>query len=290
MNLAQGVSPFAAAVTAAAGAGGSAALVLAVAGEPWRGRAGTTRGWGPPLAVAAGGTLGSWLARGRPSFPPTQAVHWVFYAAVAGGVLGVLESAGPRAVRFLRVLAAGLLPVLLLEFQRARYWTRVEGVLWTAGLALLLFVAWSTLAGQEERGGCGGATAMGLALATGISAGSYVLGGGAVLGQQAGALALALGLCALFGLWRRAPGLGAAGVAPYILVHHALLWVARWVNELSTASFVLLALVPFAALAPRLVPASRTRLRTGLALCSPTLLAAAALAVELSSADTSAYG
>jgi len=287
-SSAQDASPLAAALTAALGAAGSAALVLALAARPWLGRA--TRAWGAPLALAAGGAVGFWLTRGRPSFPPSPAVHWLFYAALAGGGLGVLEAVGPRRVRLLRALLAVLLPVLVLEFQRARHWQRAEGLLWTAGLALLVFAAWSGLAAQEERGDGGGATALGLALASALSAGSYGLGGGAVLAQQAGALALAVGLCALLGLWRRAPGLGPGGIAPFALLHYGQLWIARWVNELSTASFALLSLVPLAALAPGLVPARRPRLRAALGLCAPVLLAAAALAVELAAADTSAYG
>src|SRR5262245_3648613 len=187
-------SPLAAALTAAAGAAGSAALVLALAAQPWRGRGQASRAWGAPLALAAGSAVGTWLARGRPSFPPVQAVHWVFYAALAGGGLGLLEAIGPRRVRILRVLLAALLPVAVLAFQRERYWARAEGIAWTVGLAALVFVAWSGLAALEERGVGGGATSMGLALGTALSAGSYALGGGAVLAQQAGALALALGL------------------------------------------------------------------------------------------------
>jgi hypothetical protein len=55
------------------------------------------------------------------------------------------------------------------------------------------------------------------------------------------------------------------------------------VNELSPAGFVLLSLVPLAALPAALVPAPRPRLRAGLGFLAPVLLAGAALAVELAS-------
>ncbi len=279
-----------AALTAAAGAAGSVALVLALGARPWRGRAHPTPAWCAPVALGTGSALGFWLTRGRPSFPPTQAVQWLFYAALAGAALGVLEAFGPRRVRALRLLAAALLPFVMLEFQRARHWPGLAGILLTAGLALLVLAAWSTLSAQEERPPGGGATALGLALTTALAAGSYGLSGGALFAQLAGALALATGLCALLGFWRRGPGLGPAGVAPFVLLYYGQTWIARWVNELSTASFVLLSLAPLAALTARLMPASRARLAAGLALGLPPLLAAAALALEFAGADASAYG
>jgi hypothetical protein len=269
------------ALTAEAGAAASALLVLALAARPWRGRAETTRAWGPPVALAAGTASGFLMTRGAPAFPPAQAAHWLFYAALASGALGALEALRGRRVLLARALFAVLLPLWMLEFQRTRYWTRAEGILWTAGLAMLLVVAWNALAALEER--ARGATALGLALATALAAASYGLSGGAIFAQLTGALALALGICALLGLWRRAPGLGRGGVAPYVSLHYAMLWYARWVNELSTPGFALLALVPLAALAARLVPRERYRLRASAALLAPALLAGGALAVEIAS-------
>lgn len=269
------------ALTAEAGAAASALAVLVLAARPWRGRAAATHPLGPPLALASAAASGYWLTRGAPGFPPAQAAHWLFYAALAGGAVGALEALRGRRVLVLRALSSVLLPLWMLEFQRTRYWTRAEGILWTAGLAALLFTAWNALAAREERGG--GATALGLALATALAAGSYGLAGGAIFAQLTGALALALGLCALLGLWRRAPGLGPGGIAPYVLLHNGMLWYARWVNELSPAGFVLLSLVPLAALPAALVPAPRPRLRAGLGFLAPVLLAGAALAVELAS-------
>lgn len=268
------------ALVAEVGASASAGLVLALAARPWRGRGEPTPAWSAPLALAAGAAAGFWLTRGRPSFPPTQAVHWLFYAALAGGACGAFEAARGKSVA-LRGLLAALLPVLVLAFQRERYWARVEGVLWTAGLAALLFVTWNVLAAAEGHGG--GTRALGLACATALAAGSYALAGGALFAQFTGALALAMGLCALLGLWRRAPGLGPGGIAPYVLLHHGMLWCARWVNELSLPAFVLLALAPLAVLAARLAPSSRPRLAAALAFLGPMLLSAAALGWEFAS-------
>ncbi len=288
---------FFAAARDAAGAAASAAVVLAVAARPWRGRSHAARPWGPPLALALGTAVGFWMTRGRPSFPPAQAVHWLFYAALAGGACGAYEGASGRRPylfsrgigRAMRSLFSALLPLVLLGFQRERYWGRTEGVLWTAGLALLLFLAWNALAALETRASVGGATALGLALATALAAGSYGLAGGALFAQLAGALALALGLCALSGLWLRVPGLGAGGVAPYALLHYGLIWTARWLYELSTPAFVLLSLVPLASLGSALVPSPRARARVALALLGPTLLAAAALLVEVLAAPPDPY-
>jgi hypothetical protein len=226
----QDVDPLRSAVTAAAGAAGCAALVLALAAEPWRGRAHATRAWGAPVALGAAAAAGFWLARPRTSSVVDGAL--ALHVALAGGVLGAL---GPsQRLRLVRAFVAVLLPVLVLQFQRALHWGRVEGILWTGGLAALLYVAWNLLAAQEEREGSGAATTLGLAFAAALAAASYGLGGGAVFAQHAGALALGTGLCALLGLWRRAPGLGAGGVAPFMLLHYGHLWIARWLNDLST--------------------------------------------------------
>ena len=281
------VDPLVRALTAEAGAAAVAILVLAPAAQPWRGRAAPTRSWGPPLALAATTAAGFWLTRGKPEFPPVRAVSWIFYAALAGGVCGTFEALRGRSVRTLRGLASVLLPVLVLGFQRERHWARIEGLAWTAGLAALVFAVWNALAAREERRG--GAHALGLALATALAAGSYGLGGGWIFAQLTGALGLAVGLCALLGLWRGAPGLGSAGVAPFVLLHYGMLWIARWLNELSSASFLLLSLAPLAAACTRLVPSTRPRLETVLAILAPTLVAAAALAVELRASSPGAY-
>lgn len=277
-----------AAATAAASAAASAVLVLILAARPWRGRGQATQPFGAPLALALGTAVGFWMTRGRPSFPPNQAVHWLFYAALVGGAYGAIEGAWRERTSLPRGGLSVLLPVLMLAFQREHNWGRVEGILWTAGLALLLFTAWNALATLEQRALGGGATAVGLALATALTAGCCGFAGGALLAQLVGALALSIGACALLGLWRRAPGLGAGGVAPYALLHYGLVWAARWAYELSSAGFVLLLLAPLAALSAALVPAARARTRAACALLGPTLCAAAALLLE-SRAAPAAY-
>ncbi|HEX6886381.1 MAG TPA: hypothetical protein VF530_23600 [Planctomycetota bacterium] len=278
----------AAALAAQAGAGGAAALVLVAAARPWRGRLGVTPAWGAPLALGAGSALGFWLTRGAPAFPPAQATHWLFYALLAATLVGLLAAPAPRAARVGGAALALLQPWLLLAFQRERYWGRAEGLAWCALLALAALGSWGALARASR---CHGAAAeLGLALALALVAGAYGLGGGALLAQLAGAFALAAGLCALLGLWRRAPGLGTGGAGTLAFVHAGLAALAHWLYELSTVAFVLVAVVPFTPLVAGLAGRERPRTRATLALGAPLLVAGAALARELVGLDASAYG
>ncbi|MSR61035.1 MAG: hypothetical protein EXS08_01125 [Planctomycetes bacterium] len=282
--LAQGDVLLLGAAKAELSAAASALFVLALAARPWRARASPVRTWGAPLAVGLAAAVGFWMTRGAPAFPPAQALHWIFYAALVGAAGGALEGWNAKAARIVRALLSVLLPVLLLEFQRSRHWGQVEGMLWTAGLAGLLFGAWSALAAFERRPQNNAASTLGWALASALAAGAYLYSGGALFAQLVGAFSLALGLCALLGFWKRAPGLGPTGVAPYALLHFGFLWSARYLNELSTASFALLSVAPLLTLGARLVPSLRPRLATACALLGPTLPAALALYLEWSAA------
>jgi hypothetical protein len=273
------------------GAGACAALVLTLAARPWRGRAAPTRAWGAPLALGLASAAGFWLTRGRPSFPPAQAVHWLFYAALVGGAYGAFEALSGRRAWLARGSLAVLLPLVLLEFQRRLHWSPLQGILWTAGLAAYLFATWSLLSADEREGRHGSGASLGLGLAAALSAGSYGLAGGALFAQLAAASAGALVLCGLLGWWRGSGGLGAGGVTAYSLVHFGELWAARWLFELSTAGFVLLSLVPLSVPGARLVPGLPRRAQAALAFGGPALLAAAALLLEWTSAPAaSPYG
>ena len=272
----------------ALGAAAGAALVLALAARPWRGRAAPMAASGPPLALAVAAAVGFGMSRGLPAFPPAQTLHWLFYAALVGGAHGAFEALHGRRVTLLRAALSVSLAVVLLEFQRG-HWGRVEGWLWSAGLAVLLFASWNGLAALESTAEERGALALGLALAAALAAGAYSFAGGSIFTLLPATLALGLGTCALLGFWRRAPGLGPAGVAPYVLLHFGVLWIARWLYELSAPGFALLSLVPLAATPAFLAPALRPRTRAALALLGPTLLASLALIVEWSSAPEPYY-
>ncbi len=270
-------------------AAAGATLVLATSTRPWRGRDLPSPAFGAPLALASALALGFAMSRGLPAFPPAETLHWIFYAALAGGLYGAWEGTSGRRARLARAGLSVALPLVLLEFQRERHWGRSEGILWSAGLAALLFVGWNALGALEERRPGSAALALGLAFASALAAGAYAFAGGSIFTLLPAALALAVGLCALLGSWRRSSGLGAPGVAPFVLVHFGLVWVARWLYELSTAGFVLLSLVPLAAAPALFLPALRPRTRAALVFGAPVALAAAALLAEWSAAPEPYY-
>jgi len=237
----------------------------------------TRRPIGPALSLGLAPMLTFGLTRSWPALPPREALHWVFYLALAGAAAGVAEGLRGRRVWILRALVSVAAPVLLLEFQRRLHWERLEGILWTAGLAAALFATWSLLARQEERGPPDATRTLAWAFESALLAGTLPWVGGGLFAQIPLALAIATGLCALVGLKRGAAGLGAAGVAPLVVLHGAILWAGRFLYDLDTIGLALLTLAPLGVLVERLVPADRPWLRRSLVLLVPLLLAGVAL-------------
>ena len=269
---------------------GAALLALVPAARPWRGRAERTASWGAPLALGLAVAAAFAATRSLPTLPPRETLHWVFYLALLAAVFGAYEARPGTKPLLARAISAVLLPVVLLEFQRKNHWNRLEGILWTGGLAAWAFLVWHALLAHARRVP-GPASTLGWALATALAAGTYGFAGGALYSLLAAALALATGACALLGLWRGEHGLGASGLAPFVLLHSSFLWLARFLYELSAPGFALLSLAPLAAWLSELAPAGKPRTRAALALLGPTLCAGAALVHELIAAPPpSPYG
>jgi len=289
VSLAQ-TSPVEVALTSVLAASGAALVLLGAAARPWRGRAQATSAWGAPLALGLAFAAAFLCSRTPPPLLPQRSEQWLFHLALAAAAYGLYEAVGGRRSALTRALFAVLVPVVLLEFQRKGHWGRTEGVLWTGGLAALLFVSWQAGAARESAAKSG-AGALGLALGTALAAATYGKAGATLYALLPGALALATGAVALLGIWRRASGLGPAGVAPFVVLYFATLWLARFLYELGTPAFALLSLVPLGASAAALVPASRPKLRELASVLGPMLPAAAALGIELASAPpASPYG
>jgi len=268
-----------------------AAAALLPATRPWRGRAAAVRPWGAPLALGLAVCAGFVASRGWPAWPPSEALHRLFYVALCAGAYGLYEAARRSSSNLVpRAVLVVLAPYVVLEFQRRLHWSALEGAAWMAGLAAVLFVTWQALVAHEARER-GGSAALGLALATALSAATQGLAGGTLFFLLPASLALATGASALLGLWRRDAGLGPGGVAPFVILYSAFAWLGHFLNELSTLGFVLLALAPLAVWLSALAPAARPRTRAALAVLGPTLVAALALAHEFAAAPPpSPYG
>jgi len=274
------------ALTGALAPVGVAALVLAACARPWRGREAAASPAGPPLALGLGFLAGFVATHGLPRLAGASLRDELAWSALALAGLAALRARRGALPLLLQGLVSALLPWFLLDFQRTRHWERLEGVLWSAALALVLFLSWTLLGAHEQRR-ARPAAVLGWTTMTALAAGAYVLSGSVQIAQLAGALAAALGTCAALALWRRAAGLGPAGVAPFIVLHLGLTWCGRFISELSLAGFVLLALAPLGVLAGRAVPASRARLAAGVEGLVPPLIALVALLLERAAATAS---
>lgn len=231
----------------------------------------------PGLALGLGFAAGYVAIQGFPPFRWDLTIRqWLAYLALGFALFGWYEAraGGPRVLA--RALVSVLLPVLLLEFQRERHWGRMEGILWSAGLAAFVFASWHGLARLERRAPDAWRS-LALAIATALAATAYGLSGSAQIGQLGAALAASAGLCALAGLRAGRAGLDASGTGVFVALYQGILWCAKFISELSWPSFVLLGLAPLLVLLPR----PRTRSLALLVTFSPLLLAGLALGLEL---------
>lgn len=268
---------------------GAAALVLAASARPWRGRASEARSFGPPLALGLAFLATFVATHGWPRVGGASLRDKLVWLGLGVALVQACPVRWTRVQVGLQALVAVVIPWLLLDFQRERYWGRTEGVLWSAGLGLLVFLAWN-LAGEHEARRASPAPVWGWALASALAAGTYQASGSSQIAQLGGGLALALGCCALLALWRRSAGLGQPGVGPFVVLYLGLTWCGRFISELSLPGFVLLSLVPLGALAGRLAPAGRERLAAAFEVLVPTGLALAALLLERAQSTPSPYG
>jgi len=267
---------------------GVAALVLAASARPWRGRDAPAAPAGPPLALGLGFLAGFLATHGTPRWTGAtlrDELVWVGLGLAAIAAVHARRGALPLVVQG---LLSAFLPWFLLDFQRARHWERAEGVLWSAALALLVLLSWALLGAHEERR-ARPSTMIGWTAMSGLAAGAYGLSGSVQIAQLAGALTAALGTCAALALWRRAAGLGAPGVAPFVVLYLGLTWCGHFISELSSMGFVLLALAPLGVLVSRAVPIRFPRLAAVLELVLPPLVALAALLGERAAASPSPY-
>jgi hypothetical protein len=121
-----------------------AAFWLLLAWRPWS-RAvvsdHTLGRWGAPVALTLAYAAGHVCVLGLPSWPPTEATHWVLFLALAAGALGLSESLSSRRSRWRlwlprALLAVGAIPALLKPYVDYT-WTPEQSIVWILGIALL---------------------------------------------------------------------------------------------------------------------------------------------------------
>lgn len=267
-----------------------ASAVLAVAFRPWIPAPETLepgeqiveeeRGWGGALAVGCAFALGFVATQGWPPLPFDLGIkHWLFYAALAGAVVGAYEALADRSSCVTRGIFSFAAPFLMLARVRRAQWNGFEATLWLVFLTLSLIGLWTAL-DSLARKRRGASLPLAWCVSCLLAAGALQLSGSFSLAQLAASLASALVPCAVLG-WRRPSTLWAPGaVGPLAVTYLGLVWGGRFSADLSFASFVLLAIAPTLPALAELPSFANRRSRAFLAVFFAALPGLAALLIE----------
>ncbi|MBV9658814.1 MAG: hypothetical protein JO295_11955 [Verrucomicrobia bacterium] len=230
-------------------------------------------------AVGLGYAGGHLMVTGWMGFPPADTTNWLFYFALAAGMLGMVYSAWAPAAWIglpgFAVFAVGALRLLLQpKFQYS--WEHGQGWIWVMGLAVLMTLvgAMLDLLGQRCRP-TPWAWPVCLLLMCGGAFGALMLSGSLLLGQLASVLAAAVGgNLVVTASWRQSSSSSRGVVPVFSLLLSALLISGYFFAELPGWSALLLAFAPVPVLFPtgNLTPRRAFALRTTL-LCLPVLAA-----------------
>lgn len=182
---------------------GIAIVCMTIAWQPWRrtDRERLRGWWGAPVGIGAGYLIGHVAINKWPSLPPAQPTDYLFLIALAGIIVGVVESfrAPPAARWTLRLaLCAGVSWFTLSRGFRAEQPATVLAA-WAVGQAAALAAVWSLLERLAARRS-GPSLPLALSLLIAVAAAVFFMGGSAKLAQLAGVLAAALGGAALIAL------------------------------------------------------------------------------------------
>jgi hypothetical protein len=241
-----------------------AAVVLLVAGLPWRAPHPARAAVGGALGVGAAFFLGCRLLGARPHWPPPEAVDRLLVLLLPTVVGVEVVAAFPQVPRLLAwllrlAIAAAAARVLLhqsvyladLAGPGTREWTPAQAWLILSGLAAALAAVWALLALLMRRAP-GRSVPLALSLVCAAAAVTVMLSGYATGGQLALPLAGALAGAAIASLaLRGTPGLsGAVGVG--VVGLYAVLVIGRFFGELTSTHAVLLGLAPLLCWLPEL--------------------------------------
>ena len=212
----------------------SAAALLA-ASRPWRAGAALWGGrWGAALALGGGFFAGYVGIRHFPRFPPAEASEHLAYFALAGLILGLIESARrtPGWVRWpLRAAVSIPLVLVMTSASREYDWTAAQAACWVVGLTLAILAAWASAESQAARFP-GASSPLILFVVTAGSSVALLLTGSALLAQLALALAVTLFVSAL-AAWRRPSlSLSGGGVCVAVVLLAGLLMNGYFYSEL----------------------------------------------------------
>lgn len=239
----------------------------------------SSRQWAVPLVLGAGLAAG-WVGMlGWPAFPPTEAIHRLFYFVIAAALLGAVHSRWQSTgLRWgIRISLTAAVVWLFLAPIRDYEWEGVARWYWLCGLTAGMIGTWTSLAALAKRLPAVSILPPLIVVAGGTSA-TCLLSGFAKFAQLGGVLTAVLAVCWLVSRWRRSLTL-AAGSADVVAVFLAGLWLGGYFfAEMPIAAAVLLALSPSMAWLGEFKPVHKLgpRMRLGL------LIAVTAVPVTIS--------
>jgi len=233
-------------------------------------------------AVAAGFIAGFVGAAGAPSFPILDAWKWLFYIALAGGLLAVVAARAaspPEAIRWTLRAALAAFAVWVTVLDRTVPWL---GGAFVAVMALTWFAD-----GLAQRAGASAFLATMLVVATGTAVANGVANS-AMLGQVGGGLCAALGACLVLSWFLPAAVRGAVALVTVLLAAMTLNGLVY--GDLPVASAVLLAAaVPAAWLAAGLLASMKSQRRTALVIAVAVLFAGTAVSIAVAKSEPLVY-
>jgi len=223
------------------------AAVAMLATRPWR-RGRDLGGWGAAIAVAGGFAIAFAHEFGVPTFPPTSAQQWLFFATLPlmliAAAMGFVRSKWFAIVASALVL--GITPWLMLR--KFTFDPPTVRAAWIMGAAAGMIVWW---AGMEvlARRGRGGSLPLLLALVVGVAAIAIINARIASLGRITGAMVVPLVIVSLAGAWSRGASVARGGMVAMAVLLGGLLVCGRLLSPdpLSLGELALLALAPLAA-------------------------------------------
>ena len=247
--------------------GAAVAVFLVVAAR-------TGHEWLQTLGIAAALVAASIGSIGLSELPPTDALGWMPYLALATVPVAILTTLYREAWQgwVVRLGFVMLGVELLAEPMGSHTWGRWEGIGWWAGLSVLITASgWAVERLVAERFDMAKAGAMTIGLAGGAAAAAAI--STLVIGIHVGAVATAVALVGLYAWRSKSPTglLAASTVVPIV----GFLWVIAFLyGGIPGTSMVLIAFAPLIALGVVGLGKRMERAKLGMAIASALALAA----------------
>ncbi len=181
--------------------------------------------WAPAAALGAAYLAGHLATFGMPSWPPRESTQWIFFLALAGLLLGLLQAWKPS-MRFTGILFLSLaVPIVLLRSPMLHLWPASRSILIIFGIGALIGGLWFSLRNRAlaMHGGTLPATWMMVSAGTALT---MQFSGAASFAQLSGALAAACGVLMVEGFLK--PKLDSRTAVPVLLTLWSSLWICGW--------------------------------------------------------------